>query len=80
MISSPFLRCLQTAQSVCNATSIMGIITNNSLCEIMTPGAKMKSAPVVPAQDIDSFDITVLEYDHRPLPNYPETVNEALER
>lgn len=80
VISSPFLRCLQTAQEACRAIGLPGIVINNSICEVLSPGSKMRTSPVVPASDITSYGISILEYDEKPLPQFPETTFKAIER
>ena len=74
------LRCLQTAQEVCNAINIPGLITCNGLCELLTPGAKMTSTPQVPIKDLSPYGINIIQYDERPIPEFPETLNQSLQR
>ena len=80
MISSPFLRCLQTAQEVCKAIDSPGIITNNTICEVLTPGAKMTEAPKVPAEDLSFFAINIVQFGSDPMPDYPEELSDARKR
>ena len=80
VVSSPFLRCLQTGQEVCKAIGIDGLITCNGLSEVMTFGAKMISAPIVPIDNLDTYGIIVLEYDIKPMPPFPESLDQSLER
>lgn len=71
--SSPFLRCLQTADVACKALGIPGFHTHNNLCEFLHPGNRIHAAPAVPATD-DITNINILTFDLSPLPDYPETV------
>ena len=80
VISSPFLRCLQTAQEACRALALPGITINNSVCEILSPGSKMKGPPEVPRADLTRYGIKILESDDNPMPKYPETIQEAIAR
>ncbi|XP_019855017.1 PREDICTED: uncharacterized protein LOC100637194 isoform X1 [Amphimedon queenslandica] len=81
VVSSPFTRCLQTAQEVCRATGVTGIVTRNILSEIMTRGANMIKTPSVPSEsNISNYDINVIEFDTKPLPKYPETIDESIAR
>ena len=74
------LRCMQTAQEVCNAINIPGLITCNRLCELLTPGAKMTSTPQVPIKDLSPYGINIIQFDERPIPEFPETLNQSLQR
>ncbi len=80
VISSPFLRCLQTAQEACRSLQLPGITINNSVCEILSPGSNMKESPKVPRPDLTPYGINILQYDENPLPKYPETTQEAIAR
>ena len=58
-----------------------GIITRNILSEIMTRGANMTKTPSVPSEsNIGTYDIKVIEFDTKPLPKYPETIDESIAR
>ena len=76
------LRCLQTAQEACNALSLPGIFTNNSVCEALIPGSKMKEAPVVPLpqEDLKARGISILQHDTNPMPAFPEAITDSLQR
>ena len=80
VISSPFLRCLQTAQQVAEALGLKGIVTCNALCELLTPGCNIVSTPEVPGDDIHKFNIRIDQLDSQPLPAYPETREQSEER
>ncbi len=80
VISSPFLRCLQTAQESCRALNLPGIIINNSVCEVLSPGSKMKAPPEVPLQDLSLYSISIVQHDSLPMPSYPETSQQAIAR
>ena len=81
MISSPFLRCLQTAQQACNALELPGVHTFNGLCEIVAPGCNMRGPPEVPAMaDVEACGITLTSVDSSPFAEYPEKVADAIAR
>ena len=80
VISSPFLRCLQTAQESCRALNLSGIIIDNSVSEVLSPGSKMKAPPEVPLQDLSPYSISIVQHDSNPLPPFPETSQQAIAR
>lgn len=81
VISSPFLRCLQTAQQACNALELPGVHTFNGLCEIVAPECNMRGAPKVPAMaDVEACGITLINVDSSPFAGYPEKVTDAIAR
>ena len=81
VISSPFLRCLQTAQQACNALELPGVHTFNGLCEIVAPGCNMRGTPEVPAMaDVEACGITLISVDSSPFAEYPEKVADAIAR
>ena len=81
VISSPFLRCLQTAQQACNALELPGVHTFNGLCEIVAPECNMRGAPEVPAMaDVEACGITLINVDSSPFAGYPEKVTDAIAR
>ena len=81
IISSPFLRCLQTAQQASRALGLPGVHTFNGLCEIVAPGCGMRGTPAVPAmEDVQDGGITLLSTDSSPFAEYPESVTDAITR
>ena len=81
MISSPFLRCLQTAQEACTALGLPGVTTDNRICEVLASSFGVHCAPVVPGPDIDSkYKVNIIQKHEEPLPGYPEDVDDALKR
>lgn len=71
VISSPFLRCLQTATHAYSVLGVEGLHTCNALCECLVVGNDMTDTPAVPALQ-DATDTTILSLDSEPLPDYPE--------
>ncbi len=80
MVSSPFLRCLQTAQHICDALKLPGMSTCNGMVDVLTPNFGIYQQPVVPAEDIAELGIKVLVHHQDPLPTYPERFKDAMER
>ena len=81
VISSPFLRCLQTAQQACNALELPGVHTFNGLCEIVAPECNMRGPPEVPAMaDVEACGITLTSVDSSSFAEYPEKVADAIAR
>ena len=78
--SSPFLRCLQTAQQVYTALGLEGLYISNLLSEMLCAGCGMTGTPEVPGPEIDTADIVIKEGDDRTFPTYPEDVNQAVAR
>ena len=78
--SSPFLRCLQTAQQVCNALGLPGMHTCNGLSEIICAECGMRGVPEVPAHDVGQSGVSILTVDEAPVVQFPETVKEAIAR
>lgn len=80
MVSSPFLRCLQTGEVICEALHLPGIETCNRIVDVFNSSAMIHQQPVVPASDIASYGIKVLCCDDTPLPRYPEDTVSGLKR
>ena len=72
VISSPFLRCLQTATHAYTVLGLPGLHTSNMLSEWVTPDNHMTTTPQVPATQ-DTADTVFLSLDLEPLPVCPET-------
>ena len=80
MYSSPFLRCLQTAQQVSSAIGVEGLCVSKHLSELLTRQCGMKALPEVPCEDIESYDVSIKQHDSGAFPTYPETAKEADQR
>ena len=80
IITSPFLRCLQTAQHICDTLGLPGVHTCNTIVEILNHPFGINEQPVVPADDITELGIKVLELDMTDLPRFPEETEEGLKR
>ena len=81
MISSPFLRCLQTAQPVCDALDLPGVTTCNGIVDVINSHCGIHEQPEVPYEyDVAESGIKVLSYDQSPLPMYPERTKTGLKR
>ena len=77
--SSPFLRCLQTAQEACQALELPGITITNSMCEVLSSDFGVHEKPSLPTPDLPQ-NIHILHSDKEPLPSYPEENRSATER
>lgn len=72
VISSPFLRCIQTATHAYTVLNLPGLYTCNMLCEWLVPGNDMTATPQLPAMQ-EIMDTVFLSIDSEPLPPFPET-------
>ena len=77
--SSPFLRCLQTAQEACRSLKLPGINITNNMCEILTSSFGVDCPPNVPTPDLPK-NIQIIQMDKEPLPSYPEQYMKAMKR
>ncbi len=81
IISSPFLRCLQTAQQISDALELPGVSTCNGIVDVLSSHCGIHEQPQVPHQaDVDRIGVKVLSYDQDPLPKYPEKTKVGLRR
>ena len=81
IISSPFLRCLQTAQQISDALELPGVSTCNGIVDVLSSHCGIHEQPQVPHQaDIDRIGVKVLSYDRDPLPKYPEKTKSGIKR
>ena len=80
VVSSPFLRCLQTGQAICDALKLPGIVTSNEVMDVLNSTSLIHWQPEVPAADITSHGIVVVSMDSRPVPHYPEDTDVGLNR
>lgn len=79
VISSPFLRCLQTATHAYTVLGLPGLHTCNMLCEVLLPDNNMTCTPEVPViQDVE--DTVFLSLDSEPLPSFPEQIKACYVR
>ena len=78
--SSPFLRCLQTAQQVSSAIGVEGLCVSKNLGEIMSSNCGLTGSPDVPCEDIESYEVNIKENDLGEFPKFPESTKEATER
>ena len=79
MYSSPFLRCLQTADLACQALGLEGLHTHNNLCEFLDPGNRVTVTPAVPATE-DITQLKILSFDSTPIPDFPEKLDSVIVR
>lgn len=79
VISSPFLRCIQTATHAYTVLGLPGLHTCNQLSEFLVPDNAMSAIPQVPATK-DAKDTVFLSLDTEPLPEFPETRTECITR
>ncbi|XP_064399217.1 uncharacterized protein LOC135345705 isoform X1 [Halichondria panicea] len=80
VISSPFLRCLQTAQHICDGLQLPGIMTCNGIVDVLTPSFGILQQPVVPADNIAELGIKVLTFHQEPIPTFPEYFRDGMKR
>ena len=79
VISSPFLRCIQTATHAYKVLGLPGLHTHNQLSEWLTADNHMKETPKVPALN-DAKETVFLSVDSEPLPKFPESRGECHAR
>ena len=72
VISSPFLRCIQTGTHAYQVLELPGLHTHNQLCEWLTRDNYMRETPSIPALQ-ECSETVFLTVDSRPLPNFPES-------
>jgi broad specificity phosphatase PhoE len=80
VVASPFLRCLQTGQIVCDVLKLPGLSTSNEVMDVLNSSAFIHWQPEVPADDIESHGIKVQSFDSKPVPRYPEDTGAGLKR
>ena len=80
MVSSPFIRCLQTAQPICDALGLPGVITCNGIVDVFSHHFGIHEQPVVPADDIADHGIRVVSSHNEPLPTFPEHFKDGMNR
>lgn len=80
VVSSPFLRCLQTGQIVCDTLQLPGMVTSNEVMDVLNSSAFIHWQPEVPADNIASYGIKVVSMDTTPVPRYPEETRAGLKR
>lgn len=80
IVSSPFIRCLQTGQIVCDTLKLPGLVTSNEVMDVLNSTAMIHWQPEVPADDFAAHGIKVIDMDTRPVPRYPEETKVGLKR
>ena len=80
IISSPFLRCLQTAQEMSQVLNLPGLHTCNSIVDIVSDCCGMHQQPLVPASNVEELGINIASRDTTELPKYPENEDNAIKR
>ena len=80
IISSPFLRCLQTAQKICNSLELPGLTTCNGIVDVLSSHCGIHEQPIVPADNIADSGINVLVFHHEAIPKFPEQTRDGLKR
>lgn len=80
IITSPFLRCLQTAQQISEVLSLPGLRTCNAIVDVINDHCGIHQQPVVPALDTASLGINITTVDSSALPTYPEPSREGVRR
>lgn len=81
MISSPFLRCLQTAMCVAGVFDFQSVGLSNGLCELLSPSCDVTHDPILPIPDLESHNVALNDSSlHLPLPDYPEQMFSAYRR
>ena len=80
IVSSPFLRCLQTAREICTVLHLDGIHICNGIVEELCGECGIHQQPEIPAKDVSQQGINIVELDMSPLPKYPEKTKQGLQR
>ena len=80
IVTSPFLRCLQTAQQISEVLSLPGLHTCNAIVDIINDHCGIHQQPVVPVSDTASLGINIASVDSSKLPTYPEKTREGVKR
>ena len=80
IITSPFLRCLQTAQLISEVLRLPGLHTCNGIVDILNGSCGIREQPVVPASNIAELGINVASTDGSKLPKHPERTFDAIKR
>ena len=82
VISSPFLRCLQTATNFSKAMGLESIGIANGLSEVINDSCSIHEQPIVPSPTIEKEGVASLNDAGIvcPVPNYRESFGEAFRR
>ena len=80
IVSSPFLRCLQTAQQISDVLSLPGLHTCNSIVDVLSDHCGIHEQPVVPASSVAELGINISNMDTSELPRYPERARDGVKR
>ena len=79
-MSSPFLRCLQTAQRISEVLNVPGLHTCNSIVDPFSSQCGVEEQPVLPAPDVADLGINVAVRDTSALPKFPERTRDGVKR
>ena len=82
-MSSPFLRCLQTAQIISEVLNVPGLHTCNSIVEPFDSHCGIKEQhvqPVLPTPDVADLGINIAVRDTTALPKFPEKTEDGVKR
>ena len=81
VISSPFLRTLQTAAPIARSLSHSQLIVCNGVCECLSEEVGVKTQPIFyQQQQAEACPELILEYMSDPCPVFPESVLEVQQR
>lgn len=80
MMSSPFLRCAQTAMCIAGVFNIASVGLHNGLCEFLSPTCGIRKAPDVPTRNRRDYYVKMHDLSLAPLPDYPEDARAASYR
>ena len=80
IVSSPFLRCLQTAQLISDILHLPGLHTCNSIVDVFSDHCGIHEQPAVPVSNIADLGINIAHTDTSELPRYPEKATDGVKR
>ena len=80
IVSSPFLRCLQTAQQISDVLSLPRLHTCNSIVDVLSNHCGIHEQPAVPASNVAELGINISSRDTSELPRYPEKTRDGVKR
>eukprot|EP00281_Chroomonas_sp_CCMP1168_P014629 CAMPEP_0206214224 /NCGR_PEP_ID=MMETSP0047_2-20121206/1551_1 /ASSEMBLY_ACC=CAM_ASM_000192 /TAXON_ID=195065 /ORGANISM="Chroomonas mesostigmatica_cf, Strain CCMP1168" /LENGTH=172 /DNA_ID=CAMNT_0053636445 /DNA_START=180 /DNA_END=699 /DNA_ORIENTATION=+ len=81
IVSSPFLRCIQTAAEIAAAMGVKRIILDNGLCEVMLPRNVSEPPTFIPPLKLPLVDPFLGQFTYKastePAPSWPEQLTQA---
>ena len=80
IVSSPFLRCLQTAQLISDILHLPGLHTCNSIVDVFSDHCGIHEQPAVAVSNIADLGINIAHTDTSELPRYPEKATDGVKR